>query len=65
MVSTVPSIEQTTVDGDEGVIKVGFQAAVTMGIYNLQRVWVGDGNVIWGKTDKGSYSKQEDKLKFM
>lgn len=54
MVSTVSGVEQSTVDGYKGIIKFGFERAISVGVNNLQSGWVCDGYMIRRQAHKGS-----------
>ena len=48
----VTGVEQATRDGDKRIVKVGLYRAIAVCINNLQRRGIGDGEVVWGNTDK-------------
>ena len=59
MIGTVSGVEQSSVNGHKGVIKLGFERAVPVGVHNLQSAWVCDGYMIRRQADKGSYDELE------
>lgn len=42
VVGTVPGVEQTSVNGYEGVIKYRFERAISVGVDDLQGAWISD-----------------------
>lgn len=52
VLGSVASVEQTTLNGHKGVVVVRFQETISMAIDRLDGGVVGDGDMIWGDTDK-------------
>jgi hypothetical protein len=51
--NTVSGVEQAPRDGDKGIIKVGFQRAIAMGVNDLERRRIGYREVIRCDTNEG------------
>ncbi len=51
--NTVSGVEQASRDGDKGIIKVGFQRAIAMGVNDLERRRIGYREVIRCDTNEG------------
>jgi hypothetical protein len=59
MIDTVSGVEQSSMNGYKGIIKLGFERAVSVGVDNLQNPRVCDGYMVRRQADKGSYDELE------
>ena len=64
VIGPIAGIEKSSVDGHECVVEVALQASVPVGIDGLECVWVGDRNVVWGKSDEGSCKRRREHGQF-
>ena len=60
VIGPITGVEEASVDGHERVVKVALQGSVSVGVDNLEGVWVGDRHMVWSKAHEGSCKRNED-----
>ena len=53
VVSSITGVEETPVDGDKCVVEIALQASVSVGVDDLEGIWVGNRHVIRREAYKG------------
>jgi hypothetical protein len=60
VIDPIAGVEEASVDGHERVVKVALQGSVSVGVDDLEGVWVGDRHVVWGEAYEGSCERNEE-----
>jgi len=60
VIGPITGVEEASVYGHERVIKVALQASVSVGVDDLEGVWVCDRHVVWSEAQEGSCKRNEE-----